>query len=144
MKNGSKIILMCLCLCLSATTIVNAQKTAQPQQKEQIKKNQKNNSIEYSTEVYYFSKNKLTEDALRKKILKLSGVKDVQINMGSSSITVRFDSKKNTKDKLKKSFNKWGTPGDFGDKQSANKGSKNTHNEKDKPAASQKSQGERH
>ncbi len=141
MKNLSKIAL--ICLCLSATTIVNAQKQSQPQQKEQTRKTTKNNSVEYSTEVYYFSKNKLSEDALRKKILKLSGVKDVQINLGSSSITVRFDSKKNTKAKLKKSFNKWGTPGDFRDQQSDNKGGKNTRNEKDKPVAPQKSQGER-
>ena len=81
-----------LSLCLSTTVVVDAQHQPQPQQKEQAKKTVKNNSDQYSTEVYYFTKNKLSEEALRKKILKLSGVKDVQINLGGSSITVKFDS----------------------------------------------------
>ena len=133
-----------LSLCLSTTVVVDAQHQPQPQQKEQAKKTVKNNSNQDSTEVYYFTKNKLSEEALRKKILKLSGVKDVQINLGGSSITVKFDSKKNTKDKLKKSFNKWGTPGDFEDRKSGHSTGKNTYSDKNRSENQQRPQGEKH
>lgn len=147
MKNIPQIVLVCMCL--SATTFVNAQQQPQPQHKEQSKNVEKKNSREkdnnqYSTEVYYFTKNKLSEDALRKKILKLSGVKDARINLGNSSITVQFDGKKNSKEKMKKSFNKWGTLGDFQDRQSGRNENKNSHNAKDKPVEHKDSKEDKH
>ncbi|MBP1616912.1 MAG: hypothetical protein H6Q14_739 [Bacteroidetes bacterium] len=67
----------------------------------------------YSTEKYYFTKNKLSKAALRKKLLKMSGVKKVDINTRGSYINITFDPQQAPKDHLKKNLRQWGTPGDF-------------------------------
>jgi hypothetical protein len=67
----------------------------------------------YSTEKYYFTKNKLSKAALRKKLLKMPGVSKVDINTHGAFINITFDPQLAPKDHLKKNLRQWGTPGDF-------------------------------
>lgn len=67
----------------------------------------------YSTEKYYFTKNKLSKAALRKKLLKLPGVRKVNFDSRGTFINITFDPQQAPKDHLKKNLRQWGTPGDF-------------------------------
>lgn len=69
--------------------------------------------IEYNLDTYYFTNTGFQESELRTQIQQLPGVVAVQVNVGDSTIVVKYDKNKNSKGKLKKSFEKMGLLGYF-------------------------------
>lgn len=104
-----------------------------PERSNNSKNKTQQTQTEYQTETYKYTKSKKSEPELKKQILALTGVHDVQINSANSTIIVKFDTKKNTKTKLTKSFKTIGLSGKFTDTSKSNNVNENSkQNPKDK------------
>lgn len=116
-ENIFEIVLLSLCLIMP---LVGYSQTNTPDRNN--KSNHQVQQADYLTETYQFTNNQFTEYDLRRHIEELAGVIAVQVNVGSSTVVVKFDKSKNSKSKLKKSFKKLGVPGNFIDtnKQNSN------------------------
>jgi copper chaperone CopZ len=126
MKNNSTIQALSLAFLMAFTGSAFAQQHNQPKAQHEGKRVEKQPSS-YSTKTYYFSKNKLSKAALRKKILKMPGVKRVDIDLRKSFITIVFDEYKIPRDQLKGHLTNWGTPGDFDKKPSRDTAPRGKH-----------------
>lgn len=85
----------------------------QPETRQRENRKTEKTVTNYSTEKYYFTKNKLSKAALRKKLLKLPGVRKIDFDSRGTCINITFDPQQAPKDHLKKNLHQWGTPGDF-------------------------------
>lgn len=106
-KNIFKTVVLFLSLTISVAGY------AQSKTSDRENKSNEREQIEYLTETYYFTENPFTEYGLRSQIESLPGVVAVQVNNGSSTVVVKFDKKRNSVKKLKKSFKKIGLSGNF-------------------------------